>query len=186
MKSERKLRHPRHQGAKSTLRVAGFGLLLVGGIFALIGFVDFFSSFNSMGPPTKFWCLFVGLPLAALGLGMVKAGYMGEVSRYVAGETAPVLKDTFNYMAEGTQDGVEDLAEAVGRGLHGSRAASQDAKVVLRCHKCNQDNDADSRFCKQCGASLAKSHPCSSCGELNDPDARFCDHCGQAISNSST
>ena len=55
------------------------------------------------------------------------------------------------------------------------------AAVVVRCHKCNAENEPGDRFCGQCGAALAKTRPCPACGELNDPDARFCDNCGAAF-----
>jgi RNA polymerase subunit RPABC4/transcription elongation factor Spt4 len=106
------------------------------------------------------------------------AGFMGAVSRYVAGESAPVAKDTFNYMADGTKDGVKKVATAVGEGL---AAGGIGKPVQLRCHKCNELNDAESKFCKQCGTSLLKSKACPACNELNDPDAKFCDNCGRAL-----
>jgi len=82
-------------------------------------------------------------------------------------------------MADGTKDAVRDVAAAVGEGL-GTRGAAKEVRI-LRCHKCNADNEADARFCKSCGAPLAKTKPCPACSELNDPDARFCDHCGNAL-----
>jgi predicted amidophosphoribosyltransferase len=82
-------------------------------------------------------------------------------------------------MAEGTKDAVRDVAAAVGEGLRAG-GPSQEARVV-RCHKCNADNETSANFCKACGAPLAKTKPCPSCGELNDPDARFCDNCGKPV-----
>jgi len=95
------------------------------------------------------------------------------------------VKDTFNYVADGTQGGVKTVASAAGQGLaEGMRSAGGaggEGKVLVRCHKCTGENDASAKFCDQCGAALAKARPCVNCGELNDPDARFCDHCGQAV-----
>jgi len=48
----------------------------------------------------------------------------------------------------------------------------------VRCPKCNEENDADAKFCKECGAAVAKTAHCPDCGELNDADANFCDNCG--------
>jgi hypothetical protein len=101
---------------------------------------------------------------------------MGAVGRYMAGEMAPVAKDTFNYMADGTQDGIRTVARAVGEGL-GLRDGGGAATVVL-CHRCNGENDADAKFCSECGAPIRKTKPCAGCGELSDPGARFCDNCG--------
>ncbi|NQT88051.1 zinc ribbon domain-containing protein [bacterium] len=166
---------PDHHGKRSALRTVGPVIMVIGGIFLAIGLIDFFSAFGGHGSPTKFWCCFVGLPLLAIGGMITQAGYMGAMGRYAAGEMAPVAKDTFNYMAHGTQDGVRTVAQAVGEGL-GLRGSAP-ATVAL-CHKCNHENDTDAKFCNDCGAALAKAKPCVACNELNDPDAQFCDDCG--------
>jgi hypothetical protein len=170
----------RHREIRGVLRFIGPLVLLVGLGFTIVGFGSFFLSFGSFEPPRYFWCAFVGLPLLAIGGGITKFAYMGAVGRYVAGEAAPVAKDTFNYLADGTSPGVKSLARAVGEGLAGAGGRSE-PQAVLRCHKCNAENDADARFCDNCGAPLAKTKPCSACDELNDPDARFCDNCGAAF-----
>jgi hypothetical protein len=165
---------PGHRALRGLLRVVGPLLVIVGAGFLIVGIGSFFSSFNSRGgTPDKFWCAFVGMPILAIGFGICRYAYMGAVARYAANEVAPVAKDAINYLAEGTAPGVKKLAEAVGR---------QD-RVVVRCHKCNRDNDRDARFCGGCGASLAKSAPCPKCQELNDPDARFCDRCGVPLAS---
>ena len=104
---------------------------------------------------------------------------MGAVSRYVANEVVPVGKDVVNYMADGTKDAVRDVAAAIGEGISSSQ---NDREVqVVRCYKCQKNNEASANYCKSCGAPLSKSVTCSKCGELNDPDARFCDNCGQEV-----
>jgi hypothetical protein len=167
---------PRHRDKRSALRVLGILLLVVGGCFMAVGLISFFSAFGGFGRPRLFWCCFVGAPVLAAGGALAKFGYMGAVGRYMAGEMAPVAKDTFNYMADGTRDGVRTVARAVGEGL-GLRDGEGPATVVL-CHRCNGENDADAKFCSECGAPIRKTKPCAGCGELNDPDARFCDNCG--------
>jgi hypothetical protein len=170
---------PQHTQTRDILRMVGPAVIIVGLIITAIGIVSFFSSFGSFEPPHYFWCAFVGLPLVALGGGICRFAFMGAVSRYMANEVAPVGKDVVNYMAQGTKGAVRDVAAAVGDGLRAG-APSRDVRVV-RCHKCNADNEAPANFCKGCGAPLAKTKPCVSCGELNDPDSRFCDHCGKAV-----
>jgi RNA polymerase subunit RPABC4/transcription elongation factor Spt4 len=169
---------PDHKEKRGILRVIGPLILVVGLIFLIVGMVSFFSSFGGFAPPRYFWCCFVGLPLMWLGGVLSSAGFMGAAARYVAGESAPVAKDTFNYMADGTKEGVKQVAMAVGEGL---AAGGIGKPVQLRCHKCNQLNDADSKYCKECGTSLLKSKACPACNELNDPDAKFCDNCGRAL-----
>ena len=133
---------------------------------------------------------FIGFPLMFAGLVMTMFGYAGKMARYQAAEIAPVQKDTFNYMADGTKDGVRTVANAAGEGLvggfaagglTGAGAAAADSQPGVRCHKCNFVETADAKFCSKCGAAMEKSKPCPACNELNDPDAKFCDNCGEAL-----
>jgi ribosomal protein L40E len=82
-------------------------------------------------------------------------------------------------MADGTKDAVRDVAAAISEGI--SSPHKDRGVQVVRCHKCNEDNEASANYCMTCGASLGKSVVCAKCGELNDPDARFCDNCGQKV-----
>ena len=170
---------PRHGETRNILRVIGPAVVVVGLVFAAIGFGSFFSSFGSFEPPRYFWCAFVGFPLIALGGAICKFAFIGAVGRYMANEVAPVGKDVVNYMAEGTKDAVRDMATAVGEGLRAGTPAKE--VRIVRCHKCNTDNEATANFCKGCGAPLVKTRQCSSCSELNAPDARFCHRCGKAV-----
>ena len=130
---------------------------------------------------------FVGFPLLFAGLVMTMMGYAGKVARYQAAEMAPVQKDTFNYLADGTQSGVRTVANAAGEGLAGGFAAggmngtAGTLEPGMLCHKCNFVETADAKFCSNCGAALEKSKPCPNCNELNDPDAKFCDNCGKVF-----
>ena len=172
---------PGHTGARNTLRVVGPFIGLIGLGFVVVGLVSFFSAFGGDGPPTKFWCAFVGMPLMFVGGVMTSYGYMGKVMRYGAQETAPVIKDTFNYMAEGTSEGVKTMASALGQGLREGGLAGGGSQTMVRCHKCNALVPDGAKFCSQCGQTLGKTKPCPSCQELNDPDAKFCDNCGRSF-----
>ena len=175
-----------HKAKRNTLRGAGLVVLGIGIIFMIVGAVDFFSAFGGGGSPKLFWCFFIGMPLMFFGSVLTGAGFMGAVGRYTSAESAPVLKDTFNYMADGTAEGVKTLATAVGEGLSSALGGvAGDATGIeeagVRCPKCNEVNDADAKFCDECGFSLQKTIACPSCGEMNDPDAKFCDNCGKSF-----
>ena len=173
-----------YSGLRGALRVMGPLVVIVGVIFMIVGFVDFFGAMNSrsFGGPRLFWCFFVGMPLIAIGGAMTKFAYLGSIFRYISGETSPVARDTFNYIADGTTDSIKNIATAVGSGL---REVGVGGRIVIRCHKCNAENPADAKFCNRCGAELGKTIPCPECNELNDPDARFCDNCGKPMDPSS-
>lgn len=99
------------------LRLGGPLVILVGLTFMAIGLLSFFSAFGTFEPPRYFWCCFVGMPFLFVGLVMTMYGYAGAVFRYWASETAPVAKDTFNYLAEGTQPGVRTTSRAITEGI---------------------------------------------------------------------
>ena len=143
---------PKHAGTRRVLRTLGPVLAGLGLLLLIVGFGSFFASFGSFEPPRYFWCAFVGIPLLFVGAALCMMGYMGAYFRYFAGEAAPVQKDTFNYLAEGTQEGVKTVATAVGQGLAAGLRA--DTPAGRRCPRCEQANDADARFCKGCGAAL--------------------------------
>ncbi len=83
---------------RTGLRLAGFILLPLGAVFLLVGLVDFFSAFGGGGFPTKFWCMFVGMPLTAVGVGCLQAGYARKIGTYVAGESVPVVTESAKHL----------------------------------------------------------------------------------------
>jgi len=170
---------PRHAGTRKVLRIVGPLTLLVGLGFLAAGLWGFFSRWGTLAPARFTWCPFVGMPLAFLGGVMTMAGFAGAVFRYQAAELTPVGKDAFNYLASGTREGVRSVASAIGDGLRQGEDAAGCAVTVLRCRKCNAENDAEAEFCDECGEALVKSKRCDACDELNDAAAKFCDRCGR-------
>ena len=85
--------------------------------------------------PTKFWMLFVGLPLLAVGGWLAMAGWGGAMARYTAGEGMPVARDSLDYLTR-----THPAAEPTGGPY---------------CRQCGTRNDAEARFCDSCGTSLA-------------------------------
>jgi len=51
----------------------------------------------------------------------------------------------------------------------------------MQCPQCRAENREGSRFCAECGASLASA--CPDCGFANYPGAKFCSGCGRALSD---
>lgn len=168
---------PKHKAIRDTLRLVGPIVVAVGALFIAVAMVSFFSA----GPferPRYFWCAFVGMPLLFVGIVISKFAFLGAVSRYTAGEVAPVGKDVANYMVASTKDSIRDIAAAVGEGF---ASAATPTVAGSRCRNCNAENDPSANFCDRCGAPLATLTRCTKCGTDNDVDAHFCDHCGAAI-----
>lgn len=144
----------RDQGTfRSLLRVGGPILFGIGLLLTVIAFADFVGSFGSFAMPTNFWMGFIGLPMMGIGWAMIRAGYLGVATRYVAGEVAPTIKDTLGYV------GIVP------------------ASVI--CAKCGTSNQAHAKFCDSCGAPLSVA--CPSCHHVNAPDATFCNECGKPL-----
>lgn len=171
---KRRLQHPAHSSHRQGLRSLGLLISVAGGVFTAIGIGSFFSSFGTFEQPRYFWCAFLGLPLLGLGTMLLKAGYLGAVTRYAASEIAPVAADTLNYMAGETRDSVQQVATAIGSGLRGDR--------TLACSACHHGNDANAQFCNQCGTSLQPA-ACPKCQAVPPPGARFCSGCGTALAS---
>jgi RNA polymerase subunit RPABC4/transcription elongation factor Spt4 len=173
---------PGHKGPQELFRVLGPIILGIGILLMIVGGVDFFRAYGGSEPPRLFWCFFVAIPLLFVGGVLSQFGYAGKVARYMAQEMAPVGKDTFNYMADGTKDGIQTVAAAVGKGLaEGGVALGGKTATKVRCPKCNALAEEGAKFCPQCGGAMTKDKPCPNCKHLNDADAKFCDHCGQTI-----
>ena len=115
-------------GVRSFLRIGGGAILVVGLLLTIVAMVDFFSAFGSFEQPRNFWMAFVGLPLMAIGGAMLKAGYLGAATRFVAGEVTPALRDTLGALGIGADERV--------------------------CASCGARNDADASFCDACGEPL--------------------------------
>src|SRR5262245_21980327 len=112
---QRPLAHPRHRSHKVVLRTFGVLLALLGALFFGLGVIGTFVGGNH----GLFLFAMVGLPMLGVGLMMLKAGYLGAISRYVAAETTPVATDALSHLAHGTTDAVQATAAAIGKGLRG-------------------------------------------------------------------
>ncbi len=51
----------------------------------------------------------------------------------------------------------------------------------MQCPACGHENRDDSRFCGECGGTLAAELTCSSCGRSSPAGQKFCDGCGQPL-----
>jgi hypothetical protein len=148
-----------HAAKRNALRVVGVALVVVGGLLTAAGLADFFSAFNSTGGmPTRFWMAFIGLPVLGWGIRICKFAFLGDISRYTAGEVAPVARDTMDYLGFGGQ------------------------KVT--CPKCHRANDPGAHFCEDCGTSLEAR--CSRCGHPVGAGAHFCGECGAPVAVQTT
>jgi ribosomal protein L40E len=164
-----------HQQKKTIIRILGILSLTVGIILTIISITDIISppstSFFMEQEKSRAGLGFIGLPLIFIGSALTFSGYMGEVARYQAQEMAPVKKDVFNYMADGTKEGIKTITKSIFEGLNGESL----------CPQCHTKNDADAKFCDNCGKKIITTKECPYCNAKNDSDAQYCDNCGERI-----
>ncbi|QNN22337.1 zinc ribbon domain-containing protein [Planctomycetales bacterium ZRK34] len=162
----------RHTGRRNKLRTVGPIVLVAGFLTLGWGLFDIFVAGN-MG---FHFSPFVGMLMIFVGASTTMMGFAGALARYQANEIAPVAMDTFNDVADGTQQGVRTASRAFAGGLREGFTETADA---IACPSCGHANEAGSKFCDQCGKPLSRA--CPSCGSANDADARFCDACGKPL-----
>lgn len=151
---------------KKKLRILGFILIICGGLMSLIGLIDFFAAFGSFEPPKLFFLLFLGFPMTASGAALLFYSYMGKIARFTSQEITPVVKDTANYIIDGTKDTFKGAFDTV-RGK------------TVKCFSCGAINTNEANFCKECGKPLNKT--CSYCNSNNDSNSKFCNKCGKEL-----
>lgn len=154
-----------HAKTKRRLKIIGILLILCGVGFCTVGFVDFFSAFSGNGMPTKFWCLFCGLPLLGIGISVTILAFRQEITRYVKNESVPV----WNEMGEELRPGVQNLASAVKQGLQSK---------ALTC-VCGTTNPPGSQYCTGCGKPLVCT--CPACKATLPQNSKFCGSCGRKL-----
>jgi hypothetical protein len=141
---------PGHVRVRNRLRffgpiIFGFGLLLT-----IISAASIIADSGSFTPDHYGWLGFVGLPLMFVGGVCSMYGYMGAMTRYAMSEGAPPMKDTFNYLADGTQEGMTKTGRALASGIREGLTAPS----THVCPRCQAANEADSKFCKSCGSPI--------------------------------
>ena len=157
-----------HEKTKKKLKIVGISLIVIGTVFSLIGFIDFFSAFSGYRMPNKFWCLFIGFPTFGIGLIITNTAYKREISRYMKNESTPVINEASDDLAPAFRN----VASAVKEGLSNTKISG------IRC-SCGELNEKGDKFCSACGKALLST--CPHCGKEVDVDDRFCGQCGEKL-----
>ena len=135
-----------HKRKRAMFRTLGPIILGAGILCVVIASIDFFT-LDFFEEPKYFWLFFVGLPLLFVGFNICALGYGADLAKYQSRELAPVAKDTFNYLADETTEGVEAITRAVQKG----KSTVVEAKM---CQYCQELNKMDAKYCNECGQAL--------------------------------
>ena len=65
---------------------------------------------------------------------MTKFAYMGKVARYSAAELAPVAKDTLNYIAKESSEGISSVAQTIKESSSNIDVGSIEARIAKLNH----------------------------------------------------
>ena len=156
-----------HQKTKLKLRVIGVCLLAFGAVLAITGFVNFALSISDGEMPNRFWMLFLGLPMLAVGLMLLLMSLRQEITRYVKNETVPIVNEAG-----------EEIAPAVRAVAAAAREGVTPAEH-LTCGACGAENPAGNSYCGKCGAPLART--CPACGASVKAGDAYCGQCGKKL-----
>lgn len=163
-----------HNETKKKLRVIGIILLVIGAVCMITGFVDFALSMKSEdGMPSLFFLIFLGSPMAFVGIALLILSYKKEIGTYIKNESVPVI----NEAADELKPAVKSVVSAVKEGLKGE--VTKDEKSERICPHCGKHNDTDHAFCAFCGKPLGK--VCPVCGAQQDSGDVFCGKCGAKL-----
>lgn len=136
----------KHLKQRTMFRTVGPIILGIGFLCSLIAAIDLFT-LSPFEEPEYFWLFFIGFPLLAIGFFICSLGFGSTIVKYQSREIAPIAKDTINYLANETKDGIETIAQAVQKG----KSTVVEAK---RCNLCKELNKIEAKFCNECGNPL--------------------------------
>ncbi|QQZ08677.1 zinc ribbon domain-containing protein [Heyndrickxia vini] len=159
-----------HKKTRLFFRILGPALLVIGAICLIVALIDIFT-LQGFEEPKFFWLFFVVMPFLFIGFLLTGVGYGGAIARFESREYAPVVKDTFNYLATETTSGIKEISKAIQDGAN--------LTYSMRCHKCNEENPIHAKFCSHCGGKLMQI--CPHCEEENTAGALYCNSCGKSL-----
>ena len=58
-------------------------------------------------------------------------------------------------------------------------AKGQKKSGTVECQKCGAKNDANAKYCINCGAKITTERKCAGCGQVLEGNAKYCPECGR-------
>lgn len=118
-------------------------------------------------------------------------GVLGDAGRYAQFQAADAMRDAANNPSGGAGLGAglgagfavgNAMAGAMGNAMNPQQSGGGTASApTAKCPKCGAGNAASSKFCHECGATMAVVEATGSCVKCNAPlkeGAKFCSECG--------
>lgn len=108
-------------------------------------------------------------------------GVIGDMHEYAKYQTAEAIRDAANNPSGGFAGlgaGI-GAAGAIGNMMGQAFNQPKEKEEIIICPSCGAKNPASSKFCSECGKTLAQPKvKCIKCGTEIDPGVKFCPECG--------
>lgn len=132
---------------RKTFKIIGVTLISLGGLCAFIGFVDFFTCFNSFRTPSKFYLIFVGfflVTIASVFLSKAKNNYNfnDTIIMYDKTQNESQFQKSTCRICGSTNDITSKFCNNCGN------------KLEVYCENCGSKNNSSAKFCNNCGKKL--------------------------------
>ncbi|MHA1144771.1 MAG: hypothetical protein ACTSRW_08555 [Candidatus Helarchaeota archaeon] len=160
--------------------VVGIILLIVGGIFGVVGYLLFMQAFGNPFLPIQqisqlassgMSMMMVGSLLAVPGFVCIIAavlfliiGYRKKIAKTLAKESAEIAEEIAPMqvrIAKAQAPAVETIAKAQAKGFRKGfedsddlDSSSEDSTIRIRCRNCGYLETEDAQFCSKCGKEL--------------------------------
>ncbi len=195
-----------HQRVKGKLKTLGILLLVFGAIFTIIGLILLIVGFTNFGktdldnPQGMFssgtssmgmfiaggFLLMLGIAGVSYGVYLTFFAHAREILSYGASTIVPVAGEAINYVADNVSPSVNKavggFAESISSGIAGGIAKGKaSANKKVKCPKCGNLNDAEDKFCGNCGVKFVVDRHCTQCGEKLEENDKFCGNCGAKV-----
>jgi hypothetical protein len=142
-----------HEKGRALLIIIGFVLIVIGIPLVIAGFSSFFqlqSNFFSLSfeessalSAQAFASIVPGMFLTIIGAGVLRFGFIGRVSKYIADETGPAISSVS-----------ESITKGVKKGGGIDITVHSDSNIRIKCRNCGTLNDEDATYCDNCGSPL--------------------------------
>ena len=60
-------------------------------------------------------------------------------------------------------------------------AKGQKKSGTVECQECGSQNDANAKYCINCGAQITTERKCARCGQVLEENAKYCQKCGRKV-----